>query len=442
MAQYRTDNQEFTSSGGTLFETQMLATKNGQVIDESNPLPVTLAVNVALNDLTDVDTAGVTDGSIIVYDETSEEWIIGSQSSGGLSDDGATTDITSDTISVIDLPNTDIGPIQSLQFDTDYVADPPYPNGTIRWNQSDNTLNINHDGGVVQQVGQEFFYFVRNETGTTIPNGTVVKFAGASEEDGEPRLLIDEFLADGTDPSLYCLGITTQTCENNQPCRVAVDGKVRGIDTTGSPYGETWAVGDLLYASPSVSGGLTKFKPTAPDNVLPIAAVVKTDATEGQLQVRATIEQDLSYGRFVRLTNFTFADADTAYALDYDATDISNGVEVVNGTELEVNQSGFYQIDVNLQADATSNGFSSAVLYTWVRINGTDVEHTARRQGIVGSAPSTTFSFNLALSFEAGDKLEVMLAANETNLVLDAADATSFAPSAASALVSVTQVQL
>jgi hypothetical protein len=35
-----------------------------------------------------------------------------------------------------------------------------------------------------------------------------------------------------------------------------------------------------------------------------------------------------------------------------------------------------------------------------------------------------------------------MVAANETNLVLDAADATSFAPSTASAIVSVSQLQL
>jgi hypothetical protein len=46
------------------------------------------------------------------------------------------------------------------------------------------------------------------------------------------------------------------------------------------------------------------------------------------------------------------------------------------------------------------------------------------------------------LSLAEDDQLEVMVAADTTNLVLDAAAATSFAPVTASALVSVTQVQL
>ena len=47
MAQYKTDSQEYTSNGGSTFETQLLATKNGQVIDESNP---TLGISLAAED--------------------------------------------------------------------------------------------------------------------------------------------------------------------------------------------------------------------------------------------------------------------------------------------------------------------------------------------------------------------------------------------------------
>jgi hypothetical protein len=45
-------------------------------------------------------------------------------------------------------------------------------------------------------------------------------------------------------------------------------------------------------------------------------------------------------------------------------------------------------------------------------------------------------------STAAEDELEIMVAASSTNLALDSAAATSFAPATASALVSVTQVQL
>ena len=40
MAQYRTDSQEYTGNGGSIFETNMIATPDGEVISLSNPLPV------------------------------------------------------------------------------------------------------------------------------------------------------------------------------------------------------------------------------------------------------------------------------------------------------------------------------------------------------------------------------------------------------------------
>ena len=445
MAQYKTDSQEYTSNGGSTFETQLLATKNGQVIDESNPLPVTLAVNVNMNDLLDVDTSGVIDGSILVYDDSIDEWTIGSLSSGGssLSADNTTVDITSDTISVIDLPNTGIGPIQSLQFDPTHEDSGTEPVGTMCWDSADETMHIYHPNGVVQQVGQEQYAYVRNNTGTVIPNGTVVRFDGAEAPNGEARVEVAPLLADGAQPGLYTIGVSTGDIADGADGRITIFGKVREINTTGSDVGETWAVGDILYVSPDNAGNFTKVKPTAPNNVTPIAAVLRADATDGELFVRPTIEQKESYGKFARITDFTFDALDTPYALDYDTTEITNGATLGTGDSvITVDQSGFYQVDINLQADATGGGFSSAVLYTWIRVNGVDLDNSTRRQGILGSAPSSTFSYTLGISLAAEDELEIMVAASSTNLALDSAAATSFAPATASALVSVTQVQL
>jgi len=43
MAQYRADKNEYLPSGTTVFETQMLATKDGLVVESSNPLPVSFS---------------------------------------------------------------------------------------------------------------------------------------------------------------------------------------------------------------------------------------------------------------------------------------------------------------------------------------------------------------------------------------------------------------
>jgi hypothetical protein len=82
-------------------------------------------------------------------------------------------------ISVINVPNSVLGPIQGIEFDITHTHAGEDP-GTLCWNPDDDTLNIQHTGGVAQQVGQELYAQVKNATGNTIPNGTVVRFDGAS----------------------------------------------------------------------------------------------------------------------------------------------------------------------------------------------------------------------------------------------------------------------
>jgi len=168
---------------------------------------------------------------------------------------------------------------------TDYIdfhRNAPFVNtdGRAGWNPLDDTLNIGHANGVVQQVGQETYMRVINNTGVTIPDGSAVGFAGVN---GLQRIEAAPYLADGSAPNLYFLGILTQTLDDGEVGFVTIYGRVRGIDTTGTPVGEAWNVGDLLWASPSTAGGLTKVKPTAPDNVISVAAVLDVDATDGQI---------------------------------------------------------------------------------------------------------------------------------------------------------------
>jgi hypothetical protein len=61
---------------------------------------------------------------------------------------------------------------------------------------------------------------------------------------------------------------------------------VRGINTTGSLQGETWADGDIIYLSPTVAGGITKVKPTAPDHSLQLGYVVYAHINNGKIFVK------------------------------------------------------------------------------------------------------------------------------------------------------------
>ncbi len=338
----------------------------------------------------------------------------------------------------------EIGPIQQLSFDiTHDTSSHVHVPGDVCWNADDRTLNVFQPDGVTLQVGQESFILARNMTGSTITDGTCVRFSGASIN-GEARIEATPFLANGTFPSLYTLGIATHDILNGNAGMITVFGKVRELDTTGTAVGESWQVGDILYANPNFPGGLTRVKPTAPNNVVPVAAVLLVDDTLGEIFVRPTIEQKKSYGKFARTTDLAIATINTAFVIPLNLTEVANGVELdtENPSRIKVDQSGLYQIDISAQIDLSGGGFSSATMYLWLRKNGVDVPDSTRRQGVLGSAPSANIGFSVVISLNTNDYIEIGYAGSSTDLSFDSANATAFAPSTTAVKVGVAQIQL
>lgn len=170
----------------------------------------------------------------------------------------------------------------SIQFDINAT---PLPSavGLLQWNSDEQTLDL-HSDGVTYQIGQEIAPLVKNQTGTTILNGSPVMFGGTVGASG--RVLIIPAFGDGTLPSSYILGLTTEDILNGEDGHVTWFGKVRAIDTTGTPYGEVWIDGDLLYVSPTTAGELTNVPPEAPNPQIFMAVVVFAHATQGTLFAR------------------------------------------------------------------------------------------------------------------------------------------------------------
>jgi hypothetical protein len=278
--------------------------------------------------------------------------------------------------------------------------------------------------------------YARNNTGNTIDNGTVVGFAGA-EQNGEARIEVSPYNANGSVPSLYAIGVATQDIEDGEDGRITVWGKVRDVDMS------AFTVGDILYADPATTGGFANVKPTAPNAVVSIAAVLNNDASEGEIFVRPTILPQESYGKFLITSDITIPVADTANVAVFDTTEISNGVTLgTPASRMIVNQSGYYQIDVSAQVDATGGGFSSGTMYIWIRVNGTDVVNSTRRQGVLASAPSAAFSYTKTISLDINDYVEIGYAADSTSVFFNAAANTAFAPSTTAIACGITQVQL
>lgn len=302
--------------------------------------------------------------------------------------------------------------------------------GTAWWSPFDDTLMLQHNGGVRQQIGEETYMRVVNHTGTTIPNGTVVGFYGVN---GDQLIEVVPFIADGTMPSLYLIGMTTEEIADAAVGRVTVWGRVRDLDTT------AWTEGDVLYASPTVAGGLTATKPTAPNFSLPLAAVLVEDAVNGEVFIRPTIEQEKNYGMFSKTADATPAAINTAYAITLDTTNISNGVSIASSSRIVVANSGLYQLSAGYQLRSSSS--SQKDVWLWIRKNGADVSQTGRIQTLALNGGYSDVRIAEFISLAANDYIELMWAASSTDVMLKYAAATAFAPSAPSVRVSLTQIQ-
>jgi hypothetical protein len=328
-------------------------------------------------------------------------------------------------------------PQVSNTIDTNYIdfeLDAPKTNqiGRVGWNEIEQTLDIGMEYGVVQQVGQETYARVENLTGVTLPNGTVVGFAGVGANN---TLSVAPYLADGTSPSLYILGVMTHDLPNSGEVGYCTTfGHVRGLDTS------AFSVGDILYASPTVAGAFTNIKPTAPDNVIPVAAVLAVDATDGEIFVRPTITQMQYYGVFNKTTDQTPALVNTEYLLTFDNTQISNGVIIgVTTSQIIVPQSGLYKFDATLQL--TSGSSSAKNIWVWFKKNGSAIANSAR---IVTSALNNGYipiTLSESVSLAANEYVELAFAADSTNVTVDNVAATAFAPAAPAIILNVTQVQ-
>lgn len=176
------------------------------------------------------------------------------------------------------LPYTELGQRPDFEAVTfDAAAGVGVGQGQVAWNADERTLDLGKGGGVTLQVGSEQLMLSRNSTGTTIPNGTAVRFTGTLGNSG--RILVAPMIADGTLPGYVFFGVTTEAIDAGADGFVTTFGKVRQVDT------RSFEEGDVLWCDPAVPGGFTRVEPQAPNLKLPVAAVI-SKATNGIILVR------------------------------------------------------------------------------------------------------------------------------------------------------------
>lgn len=312
--------------------------------------------------------------------------------------------------------------------------------GTLSWNSDDGTADIGMEFGVIQQVGLDAYARVENMTGSTISKGSVVGFVGVGANNA---LRVAKFTADGSSNSLYMLGVVCHDLpDSGEVGYCQVWGHLRNVNTS------AFSVGDVLYASPTTAGAFTITKPTAPNNVIPVAAVLKVGTSDGEIFIRPTIEQQEYYGVFSDTATKTPAAIYTPYAITFNTTDFAKGFSRGTPTSrIVASASGLYNFQFSVQL---SSGSSSAKkIWIWPRVNGTDVPNSNSEVTVSANNAAEVVGWNWALSLNANDYFEIMYAVDDTNVQIVATAATTGAvgtatfarPAVPSIILTVTQVQ-
>lgn len=170
-----------------------------------------------------------------------------------------------------------------IDFSTTAPA-PAIKVGRLHWNGG-YTLNLEMTAGVSQPIGEAQYYYIK--ASANIAKGQLVMFDGAVGSSG----VLKGKPSTGVTNGQYIMGVAAEAIALNAFGLVSSFGLVRGFNTTGAPYGEVWADGDILYYNPSFAGGLTKNLPAAPTPHVVVAAVVNAGpAGSGSVFVRVQAE--------------------------------------------------------------------------------------------------------------------------------------------------------
>lgn len=186
-----------------------------------------------------------------------------------------------------------------VKYDTTPTATPT-DQGTTYWDVDDETLAVVMNGTILK-VGEDQYYPVKNQTGSSIPKGTAVQFNGTLGASG--RLLIAPFIANGSLPSTRFMGVTSEAIANGADGKVMWFGRIRGINTN------AFNDGDILYASTTVAGGFQTTVPVAPNNIIEVCAVVHKGVNNGIIFVRP---QFIASGSDANKVSYNVADSRNA----------------------------------------------------------------------------------------------------------------------------------
>jgi hypothetical protein len=142
------------------------------------------------------------------------------------------------------------------------------------------------------------------------------------------------------------------------------------------------------------------------------------------------------YGSFYDTTTQLATVINTATAITFNNTDLSNGVFIGSpASRIVVDSEGIYNFDTSFQLDKTSGGVEN--FFIWFRLNGVDVPDSASQIRIQGNNAEIFSSLNYFFDLKANDYVELMFSVSDLSVELKSFVAVPPVPSIPSIILTV-----
>ena len=178
---------------------------------------------------------------------------------------------TTPSISAASIASSTIS--NNLTF-TPTSSNPSVATGTMWYNNNYDSLSYYNGAGDTINIGQQIQQEVYNTTSKTVSAGQVVYLSSSNGLIPEIQLAQANSLS-----TANAVGIAAQNIANNSNGYVVILGQIDGLNTS------AFNVGDTLYLSPTIAGGITNVQPTVPNYAVRVGFCVASDPLNGAIFV-------------------------------------------------------------------------------------------------------------------------------------------------------------
>jgi hypothetical protein len=212
---------------------------------------------------------------------------------------------------------------------------------------------------------------------------------------------------------------------------------------------------DLYYTniSESVNSSVTVRQQDGQLTYIPTAEFATTGSNEligtqiisGSLQLSGSVyingHKQYNYGQFYDL-NTQSGSSGSIQSMQIRTTDLSNGVSIVSGSQIKVENAGVYNLQFSAQLENTAN--TNIVFYIWFAKNGENIPNSNTHVDVAKAQSAhlgkQVASWNFIFDLEANDYVQIKWSSDNNGGILHYDAGTPSIPGTPSVITTITQI--